>query len=1423
MKKILSTLFMIVVLLSTTVATFATDTTTPVGREEEVVKIGYLKNYGVINEPIVRGSRGFGFEFFNEIAKHTNYKYEYVEVEWNEGLEKLKNGEIDIFGPADKTAERELIYDFVPKEFGYEDIAIYALKNSDYDFGDKEVINGSKIGAGYGIGYQEEIDDYIAQNNLDVEIVYTTDNDFRSRIENGEIDFALSGALFNQEGLEIVDIIDSKPFYFMTTKGNTELIEEISEALEKIEKTKKGYMYTLYNKYYGSSPYAAQSLTEEEIAALSEKAIYTVGYHCDWKPLSYTDEDGEPKGFAVDTMNEFAKELGIKIKYVPLHGEENYDISKLDFNLCMGEDECINHGKLSEPYVYLDAAALSINKAKTQEELKHIAAQDYSTLEIKKYLREYTDAQIHFAHNGTEYRQIIKDYNVDCIICLEPGIQLILNNNPTKDYEVTFIDTNTPLGIAVSNDLPREVYTALDKVIVGRDKTLVGKNIAKSLSELQKDVSFEVFLNKNGLLIRIIIIVVVCSLVTIYLRLVIKNAKKLKNLVEVDQVTGLMTMAKMLPEMAKLLANAKAGEYYILSFDIDNFKAINQTYGRKKGDKLLCATVNSMRKYASKDTLMCRSGNDIFVIFGKTANVSEFNIGHSLFSQEHSDEIMLEVGIYGILHFSIGVYIVEDVHIETEKLFNNVRKARLMSKEKYGNVITVYSEEFKLQDEKEMEIYTSMEQALRDKEFFIVVQPKIVLETGKLVGGEVLVRWKKKDGTSVYPDEFIPLFERNSFICQLDIYVFEEACKFVKNTKEKLPHISINISSVTVLSENFVEKYINILERHGLKAEQFEMEITESALDNEFDKISEITGRLRKYGFIISIDDFGKGASSLTRIQKVDVDVIKLDKGFIDNNFNTEKGNAVIANAIDLANSLGVTTLAEGIENKEQHEMLLELGCDLGQGYLFDKPLSTDEFLGRVIEDNKKEYRPALKSKEKIKKYLTNFENLHYPLVLLNNDECYTLIKANDAFYKLSGYTCKEFLEELQNHLTNISDKKVKDFIKEQMLKGNNSFSFDMRIKQKNGEYVWVNNNTTYIEEDDIFYSTLVDITDIKVKKNEALREEEISKVNLLEKTVKTLQKLDHADEKIKSVLDLLRVHYGADGVILVTLSEDRKTYSMTYESLGEGILPRRNEVQNQLINSVEKWDEYFISREAFVTGVVDDMPPNSKQRKILEKHGIRNITISPLYKTSVGIFAFISVNNITLDKRSKVLISVVAKTIGDYLEKLDMLEKYRREIAIDGLTKIGNKMSTQRVIRDLIKKEVRGILFIIDIDYFKRLNDKLGHSVGDEAIKEVANEIKKTFRDTDIVGRIGGDEFMVFCPGSISDDIVETKAKSICENCNKRYEKDGIVVEMSTSIGILRVDNSITSFKEAYEKVDKALYQAKRQGKNRFQFLKNE
>jgi sensor c-di-GMP phosphodiesterase-like protein len=244
----------------------------------------------------------------------------------------------------------------------------------------------------------------------------------------------------------------------------------------------------------------------------------------------------------------------------------------------------------------------------------------------------------------------------------------------------------------------------------------------------------------------------------------------------------------------------------------------------------------------------------------------------------------------------------------------------------------------------EKQIEKDMKKALKDNEFVVYYQPKVYAKTGKIYGAEALVRWKKND-KMIMPSVFIPIFERNKFILKLDLYIFERVCKDMKEWKENygvdIP-ISINVSRKHLVEKDFINDYAKIANKYGISTEKLDLEITESAtIDSKIDMIK-IMKEIKKAGFLISIDDFGTGYSSLNILYDMPIDILKIDKSFVDQN--------IVEDILNIAKKFKLKTIAEGVETKTQKEYLTEKGCDILQGYYYSKPLQKEEFISNVMK-----------------------------------------------------------------------------------------------------------------------------------------------------------------------------------------------------------------------------------------------------------------------------------------------------------------------------------------------------------------------------------------------------------------------------------------------------------------------------------------
>lgn len=238
-------------------------------------------------------------------------------------------------------------------------------------------------------------------------------------------------------------------------------------------------------------------------------------------------------------------------------------------------------------------------------------------------------------------------------------------------------------------------------------------------------------------------------------------------------------------------------------------------------------------------------------------------------------------------------------------------------------------------------------QALRRGDFIVYYQPKYELATDKIIGAEALVRWNHKDQGLISPGVFVPLFEKNGFIIELDFYVYETVLQMIRSRilgKDQIVPISMNVSRCHLGDEHFVERLEKLVEKYQVPKEYIEMEITESIFSQEDNSALALIYELKNHGFTISMDDFGSGYSSLNLLRKVPIDTLKIDKVFIDNTDDSRRSEVIVEEIISMASKIRVKTICEGVETETQRDFLKYAGCDMVQGFFYSKPLPYKDF-----------------------------------------------------------------------------------------------------------------------------------------------------------------------------------------------------------------------------------------------------------------------------------------------------------------------------------------------------------------------------------------------------------------------------------------------------------------------------------------------
>ena len=421
--------------------------------------------------------------------------------------------------------------------------------------------------------------------------------------------------------------------------------------------------------------------------------------------------------------------------------------------------------------------------------------------------------------------------------------------------------------------------------------------------------------------------------------------------VQYDRLTGLYSKEFFYHSANDMIRKNPDQEYDIICSDIENFKLINDIYGIPSGDMLLCKVADVYKEVVGERGICGHLNADQFVCLVERRG------------QEYSDGYFAEINekIRGLtdmknLVMKWGVYQVKDRSLLVEQMFDRALMAARSIWGQYGKHFMFFDDEMHNKLVREQAITDVMETALEEDQFEVYLQPQYNIKKNCLSGAEALIRWNHPEWGFQSPGVFIPLFEKNGFITKLDQFVWRRACAVLQEWQERgypdIP-ISVNVSRADIYNVNLPDILMDTIGRYKIPPQRLHLELTESAYTENPSQIIENVGRLRELGFLFEMDDFGSGYSSLNMLNNLPIDVLKLDMEFIRNETAKSVTPGILYFVIQMAHSMNLHTVAEGVETKEQLERLSAIDCDYVQGYYFAKPMPRGEF-ENFLKDVKK-------------------------------------------------------------------------------------------------------------------------------------------------------------------------------------------------------------------------------------------------------------------------------------------------------------------------------------------------------------------------------------------------------------------------------------------------------------------------------------
>ncbi len=941
---------------------------TRVKADGQVVKVGYVPSDNFVKEKDGQYT-GYCVDYLEEIAVYTGWTYEYVSGSWEECLQRVEAGEIDIVCAVQRTADREKRFLFSDKSMGDEYGLIYARDDEDIYYKDYLSMDGCTLAMMASTVFDARIDELESIYSIKFKRVYfNTAAETMEALKSGQTDLAMIGSVFGENGAKIVGRDDGMPYYCVTSRNNIVFMKQLNEAMHQLHLNDASIESRLYQKYYSEDKISSKPLfTREEMDFIKSSGEVVVKLMSGTQPLCYRNDD-ELAGIFVEYLKLLEQKTGLKIRVEEVEASELNQLTEglmSNSYLTLRAKRVVDYNGLasglmrSNPIIETKLAyVMRKSDVGKNSDAKYVFA---LTKELEYYLpnlikRENAGYEVKYYDTVEECMAAVIDEEADIVVHDSYLVNFFMKKPEYEDKLTTVVGEEITNGMCLIGSTDQSLLLGIfDKVIAYISDQDV-KNIVEielRTNTYQWGLGDFIYVYWHWFLILIIVVAVVFGIYALQMRRMAKMQVKkkeyemLQEKVQQDELTGIYNRQYFYEKAAEMIAQSNE-EMCIVMMDIVNFKMVNDMFGLENGDKLLRYMAQDLiEMFEGKDILLARFNADHFYMCMSVADFKEMPFVRK-YKRTPVENIDVRVS-YGV--FMVG----EQKDLPVNIMCDRATMAVHQVDEKNDGYMFYYTEMDHERMKKQQEIEQDMEGALERGEFCVFIQPKYDICKERVVGGEALARWKHPQKGMISPGEFIPVFEKNGFIRFLDYFIWEETCKIIATMKrqgyDSYP-ISINVSRAHFYRNEFQHVLKELVEKYKLNTEDLELEITESIYVEDSDLINTRIQELRDMGFKVAMDDFGSGYSSLNMLKEIPIDIIKLDLKFLDSEENVEKSHKILDALVDLARQLELNVVIEGVETEEQVKFLQGIGEMSAQGYYFSRPLERRKYEELLILDN---------------------------------------------------------------------------------------------------------------------------------------------------------------------------------------------------------------------------------------------------------------------------------------------------------------------------------------------------------------------------------------------------------------------------------------------------------------------------------------
>ncbi|MEG0071483.1 MAG: EAL domain-containing protein [Raoultibacter sp.] len=902
--------------------------------------------------------KGFNIDYLNELALQAKWTYEYVAFDsWAAAFDALAREEVDLLPSVRYTPQREksLLLSKSSVTELYTTISV-RLDDNRFAYEDFEAFREMTIGVIEGGQDAASFAQYCREYQIALSPVYFKNTDeLKEALKNGSLDAIAVSDLGHVASLKTVARFSPDPIHVAVAKNQPALLEELNQAMSLIKFRYPDYFSTLYEKYFGVNTTQDPVFTRQEYRYLENAPKLRVAYASFRTPLSYTDPSTKTfAGIAAELFNDITRITGLQFEFIPVDSHQKavdmtlageVDLSyAVDPALEDAENEMPKTGLyLYDPMAMIARSATGGDRVALPQgfSLSDKIVKDDPSLEVTYYptpklcLDAIIEDKADIAY---------ADINVANYLLAEPQYNSL--------SILTLSDYMNSMAIGVSPNNDPLLVNILDKCVQFTSDATMTQWITKSTLNSHPTSPLDILRQYPLQIIAGILILafgVVATMAYIF-RSTIRNKQQISQLVNNDPLTGGWSFAKFQSRANDIIKKESTLRHAILYVDINRFKSYNAAFGFTEGDRLLIALNDLLAAFIEEDECFARVSADQFVVLVQWRSLEAFTARFELFDEYFNALDLLKAHKYQVLLFA-GISVISARTIKTEQVLSEfidcARYARESIGESSHSIAALYSEDMREHDIAERALQTEAITALERGEFVAYYQPKVHIETGEINGFEALVRWVSPKKGLRAPGEFLPLFEKNGFITQIDLHMFELACRRIRECIDaglSIPLIACNFSRLHLQNDQFPETLEALVHRYRVPVDHLELELTENIVMEDFKRAETICTRLKKAGFRIAIDDFGKGYSSLGTLQDLPIDVLKLDSSFLMDSANASKSKIILEGIIGIAEKMGVTIVAEGVETPDQAAMLHAMNPQvIAQGFLYSRPVTREE------------------------------------------------------------------------------------------------------------------------------------------------------------------------------------------------------------------------------------------------------------------------------------------------------------------------------------------------------------------------------------------------------------------------------------------------------------------------------------------------